>query len=99
MLQSKLEMRTADSQLITTENVLKDTKYSSLVQSEQNIDRISLLTQKHKICFRMGSTENINWKIDINQTWLMYELLQAACNLPDIVLFLYLNQLANYHYA
>lgn len=47
MLQCKLEMRAADLQLITTENVLKDTKYSSPVQSEQNIDRIFLLTQKH----------------------------------------------------
>lgn len=47
MLQSKLEMKAADLQLITTDSVFKDTKHSSPVQSEQNIDRIFLLTQKH----------------------------------------------------
>lgn len=47
MLQSQLEMQAADLQTITTENFLNHIKYISPVQSEQNIDRIFLLTQMH----------------------------------------------------
>lgn len=47
MLQSKLEMQAADLQLITTENFLNNIKYIPPAQSEQNIDRIFLLTQMH----------------------------------------------------